>query len=163
MEAVQFYLGVLPGADVLADQIQLGHGDVKGVGSGILDLDIVFHDAVKIQLVDPGEDADAVGHMDDVVPFRQIGERFYFLPFPLPGLGGGGDHGFSCGSQGEADGRVFKSGGKRPRHDQHFPILQCFQILDAGGGKPHPGQVVCKGGSGFRRSRQHDAAVPLFQ
>lgn len=52
VETVKLNSGILPGADVLGHQIQLGDRNVKGVRPGVLDFDVVFDDAVKIQLVD---------------------------------------------------------------------------------------------------------------
>ena len=163
VEAVQLDLGVLPGPDILADQVQLGHGDVEGVGPGVLDFDIVLDNAVKVQLVDAGENADAVGDVDHVIPLGQVGKGLDLLALPLFGLGGGDGHGLAGGGQGELDGGVLEPGGKGPGQDQDLPVLDGFQVLDVGGGEAHSGQVVGQVGGGLGGPGQDGAAVALLQ
>ena len=122
VEAVELDVGVLPGTDVFGYKVQLGDRDVEDVAPGVFDLDIVLDDPLQFQLVDAVEDADAVGHMDDVVARRQVGERPDLLPFPFFRLflrqgvrpGGGGER--------KADLRVFKPGGQRPGQHGHLPV-----------------------------------------
>ena len=60
-QAAQLHRRVLPGADVLGHQVQLGDGHIQGVVFGVAHLDVVLGDAVHLQLVDALKQADAVG------------------------------------------------------------------------------------------------------
>ena len=122
VEAVELDVGVLPGADVFGYKVQLGDRDVEDVAPGVFDLDIVLDDPLQFQLVDAVEDADAVGHMDDVVARRQVGKRPDFLPLPLFRLFGGEGVGAGGGGQREPDFRVFKPGREGPGEDDHPPV-----------------------------------------
>ena len=163
VQPVQFDLGILPGADILADQVQLGNRHIQGVRPGVFDFNVVFDNAVQIQLVDAVKNPDAVGHMHHVIPNRQVGKGLDLLPLALFRRGGGNSDGLAGGGQGKFDLRVLEPRRQGPGQHQHLPVLDSFQILDVRGRQSHFGQVGGQIGRSLGRPCQHGAAVALFQ
>ena len=126
VEAVEFDSGVLPGADVFRDQIQLGDRYVKSVGSCVFYFNIIFDDTVEVKLMDAVKDADTVGHVYHIISHCQIGEGFNFLAFTLFRLPRGSGDRFSGGGEAELDLRVLKSGGEGPLQYKNAPVADVF-------------------------------------
>ena len=78
---VQPYVGVLAAAsNVLADQIQLGGGDVEGVAALIGDFDIVLDGAVHLDLLHADKPSDAVVFVHHQIAGGQVGKGVQLLP-----------------------------------------------------------------------------------
>lgn len=72
-------MAVFPRTDVFGYQIQLRDWDIKGVGAGIFDFDIVLDNPVQLDFVNNVKYADTVGDMNDIISFFQVRETFDFF------------------------------------------------------------------------------------
>ena len=64
---------LLSAAGVLGHHVQLRCGDIEHVRSGIAELDVVLFKPVDLHFDDSGKTADAVGFVDDIVPYGEVG------------------------------------------------------------------------------------------
>ena len=124
--------GVLPGADVLAHQVQLGGRDIQAVAAGVGDLDIVLLHPVHRQTHHRNETPDAVVLMHHQVPGGQVGVGLEPLSCGVilgcglaPGLLAG-DPGrqLPLGEDRQLQSRVFASGAEGAQGDQRLPLFR---------------------------------------
>ena len=128
-------LGVLPGADVLAHQVELGGGDVEHVGPGVGDLDVVLLHPVHRHLGHLQEAAHAVVLVYHQVAGRQVGVGAQLLPVGhrlAPALFA--QQGLPLGEHGEAPHRVLHAGGEPPHGNHRLAVAGQLVELEIHGG-----------------------------
>ena len=158
---------VLPAADVLGHQVQLGDGDKEGIGTGVPDFDVILDEALNLFFDDPLKDADAVGRMDHIVPWAQVGDvlddlalvlfgaGLLFAPQPLGGP--------TVGDGRQPVAGVLEAGGKAPLADQHLTGGEVPRLRQEPGGDAVLLEI---GGEGHRPpagAAPDIDAVPLLQ
>ena len=102
------------------NKVELGDRNIENIASGIPDLDIVLGHALKLELMDPVKNTDAVGDMNDIISFFQVGETFDFLSLFLLDLFRGRTYRLCRGHQRKLDFGIFKTGGKISSQNIHF-------------------------------------------
>ena len=162
MQAVQFNVRVFPRTDVLGDEVQLGDRYIKGIASGIANLDIILDNPLQFQLMDAVKDADTVSDMDDIVADGEVGQRPDFLAFALFNLLGRQGSRTQGRSQRKPDFGVFKAGRQCSGQDKHLAVLDRLQILFIACRNSHPHKVTGKVLRRLIGAGKDTAAVPLF-
>ena len=163
MEAVQLDFGVLPGTDILGDQIQLSHRQKEYVGARILNLDIVLDNAVDIQLVDTVENADAIGIMNHIIALGQVRQGTDFLSLAFFGLFGRQLIAAGNGGQAEPDLRILKAGGNIAGQHHDPSVLHFLQVLEVLGRQPQLPQVLGQIARRLGGTRHDHTAIFLLQ
>ena len=155
-------MGILSAADVFAHQIELGDRDIEDIRAGIADLDIILDHTVDIHLLDPLEDADAVGDVDDIVARRDIRDRPDALARLLAAGAADGGPGIAApavGDERHPHRPVFEAGRQPRRHHHHLAEHDRGGIGEVVGGDPLAGEVAYeRAGSPFG-SGEYDTAV----
>ena len=162
-QAVELDLHLVLGADIFADQIQLGHRHVQGVPLVVLELEVVLDHPLHLQLVDPLVYADAVGRVHDVIPrlqLRQAVDLRALVPFGPPG--GPPRRHPPVGDDRKPRLRELRSRRQPSLHDQHPFFHRCLRCGGVQGRDSLLGQIRRQGLGrlGFRPRQHHARHVP---